>query len=89
MEPPLSLPPPPPIPPNVTPKVVSMGKRAVMERRGFGTKGQKIQLVTNHFRVSLANTDGCFFQYSVSPFLAFSIIRYQAFVYLSSALHLI
>nr|GMD40226.1 protein argonaute 4A-like [Ipomoea batatas] len=66
MEPPLSLPPPPPIPPNVTPKVVSMGKRAVMERRGFGTKGQKIQLVTNHFRVSLANTDGCFFQYSVS-----------------------
>ncbi|VVA99432.1 unnamed protein product [Arabis nemorensis] len=35
-------------------------------RHGFGTKGEKIQLFTNHFRVNLNNANGHFFQYSVS-----------------------
>ncbi|CAH9073345.1 unnamed protein product [Cuscuta epithymum] len=60
------LPPPPPLPTNFTPKTLAVAKRAPMGRRGFATTGDKIQLLTNHFRVGLSNTDGCFFQYSVS-----------------------
>ncbi|KAI7730513.1 hypothetical protein M8C21_017960, partial [Ambrosia artemisiifolia] len=37
-------------------------------RRGFGTKGQKIQLVTNHFNVKLSSTTDHFYQYSVALF---------------------
>lgn len=71
-----ALPPPPPVPPNVVPiraepehapepikkKVV----RLPIARRGFGSKGQKIALTTNHFKVNVTAADGNFFHYSVS-----------------------
>lgn len=71
-----ALPPPPPVPPNVVPiqagseqtpaepakkKVV----RVPMARRNLGTKGQKISLLTNHFRVKVSNVEGHFYHYSV------------------------
>ncbi|KAA8514775.1 hypothetical protein F0562_017954 [Nyssa sinensis] len=73
---PESLPPPPPvIPSNVVPahvpetfEKVSNPKFNPMARRGFGSKGQKIQLLTNHFKVGIASTDNYFFNYSVSLF---------------------
>ncbi|KAJ7949449.1 Argonaute family protein [Quillaja saponaria] len=74
-----SLPPPPPtIPPNVVPVKAELGKitepqkqssnikRLPMARRSIGTKGQKIQLSTNHFRVSTPKSDGFFSHYSVA-----------------------
>ncbi|KAJ6380704.1 hypothetical protein OIU77_029577 [Salix suchowensis] len=77
--PPDALPPPPPeIPPNVVPvqlttdfvpeetKKISKPKRFPIARRGVGSRGQKIQLLSNHFKVSISNTGGHFFQYSVS-----------------------
>ena len=77
--PPDALPPPPPeIPPNVVPvqlttdtfpeetKKLSKLKRSPITRRGVGSRGQKIQLVTNHFKVSISNTGGHFFHYCVS-----------------------
>ncbi|KAJ6864172.1 protein argonaute 4A-like [Populus alba x Populus x berolinensis] len=77
--PPDALPPPPPeIPPNVVPvqlttdtfpeetKKLSKLKRSPITRRGVGSRGQKIQLVTNHFKVSISNTGGHFFHYSVA-----------------------
>ncbi|MBA0764027.1 hypothetical protein Gotri_013403 [Gossypium trilobum] len=67
-----SLPPPPPVPPDVVPikaepepakkKVV----RVPMARRGLGSKGQKITLLTNHFKVNVGSSDGHFFHYCVS-----------------------
>ncbi|KHG16394.1 Protein argonaute 4 -like protein [Gossypium arboreum] len=67
-----SLPPPPPVPPDVVPikaepepakkKVV----RIPMARRGLGSKGQKITLLTNHFKVNVGSSDGHFFHYCVS-----------------------
>ncbi|KAA3468809.1 protein argonaute 4-like [Gossypium australe] len=66
-----SLPPPPPVPPDVVPikaepepakkKVV----RVPMARRGLGSKGQKITLLTNHFKVNVGSSDGHFFHYCV------------------------
>uniref|UniRef100_A0A6N2K050 Piwi domain-containing protein n=1 Tax=Salix viminalis TaxID=40686 RepID=A0A6N2K050_SALVM len=77
--PPDALPPPPPeIPPNVVPvqlttdsvpeetKKISKPKRFPIARRGVGSRGQKIQLLSNHFKVSISNTGGHFFHYSVS-----------------------
>ncbi|GMI94287.1 OVEREXPRESSOR OF CATIONIC PEROXIDASE 11, ARGONAUTE 4 [Hibiscus trionum] len=71
---PESLPPPPPVPPDVVPikaeseparkKVV----RVPMARRGLGSKGQKITLLTNHFKVNVGSVDGYFFHYCVSLF---------------------
>ncbi|KAK9282596.1 hypothetical protein L1049_010813 [Liquidambar formosana] len=74
-----SLPPPPPvIPPNVVPikaeqspvpepsKKASNPKRLPMARNGLGTKGQKLQLLTNHYKVDFNNSNGYFFHYSVS-----------------------
>ncbi|RWW17877.1 hypothetical protein BHE74_00036794 [Ensete ventricosum] len=60
------LPPPPPIPPNVTPfKVDPEGSlppkksmklsRVPMPRPGLGKKGQPVPLLTNHFKVSVRN----------------------------------
>ncbi|CAN8247031.1 unnamed protein product [Cochlearia groenlandica] len=70
-----ALPPPPPmIPPNVEPVKVETevalkkNTRSPMARRGFGSKGQKIQLLTNHFKVNVANLQGHFFHYSVALF---------------------
>ncbi|KAF8009416.1 hypothetical protein BT93_J0414 [Corymbia citriodora subsp. variegata] len=40
--------------------------RVPMARRGLGSKGQKIALLTNHFKVNVTNVDGQFFHYSVS-----------------------
>lgn len=68
-----ALPPPPPvIPPNVEPVRVKTelaekkNLRVPMARKGFGTRGQKIPLLTNHFKVDVANLQGHFFHYSVS-----------------------
>ncbi|XP_052186321.1 protein argonaute 4-like [Diospyros lotus] len=72
------LPPPPPVPPDTVPleaepehAPATMKKKAVrvpMGRRGLGSKGQKIPLLTNHFKVNVTNVDGHFFHYSVSVF---------------------
>ncbi|XP_049404367.1 protein argonaute 4A-like [Solanum stenotomum] len=40
--------------------------RLPMARQGTGSKGQKIRLLTNHFRVGMNNSDGHFFHYSVA-----------------------
>ncbi|GAA0158071.1 translation initiation factor [Lithospermum erythrorhizon] len=69
---PESLPPPPPVPSDTTLIKVEadMNKKKVvrvpMARRGVGSKGQKIQLLTNHFKVNVKNVDGHFFHYSVA-----------------------
>ncbi|CAK7325110.1 unnamed protein product [Dovyalis caffra] len=49
------LPPPPAtIPNDVVPLQAATPKRAPMARRGLGAKGQKIPLLTNHFKVAVA-----------------------------------
>lgn len=70
-----SLPPPPPVPPNVVPIKVEAAPepakkkvaRVPIARRGFASKGQKITLLTNHFKVNVTGADGHFFHYSVRP----------------------
>lgn len=47
-------------------KKTTKSKRVPMSRRGFGSKGQKISLLTNHFKVGITNASGHFFHYSVS-----------------------
>ncbi|KAM3330106.1 hypothetical protein ACQJBY_026851 [Aegilops geniculata] len=62
------LPPPPPLPP-IKPeeaKKISKLKRALIARPGFGKRGNPIQLVTNHFKVSLKTTDEFFHHYYVN-----------------------
>lgn len=60
--PPEALPPPPPLKAEIQPKVF----RAPMARRGLGTKGNKVPILTNHFKVNVnSSTDGYFFHYSV------------------------
>ncbi|XP_028802604.1 protein argonaute 4A-like [Neltuma alba] len=49
-------------------KKTSDRKLLPMARRGLGSKGRKIQLITNHFKVSLAKKDGCFYHYTVAVF---------------------
>ncbi|XP_015873346.2 protein argonaute 4 [Ziziphus jujuba] len=74
-----ALPPPPPvIPANVVPiraepdqtpePVKKKPLRVPIARRGVGSKGQKIPLVTNHFKVNVSNLEGHFFHYSVALF---------------------
>ncbi|KAL6979305.1 Protein argonaute-4 [Sarracenia purpurea var. burkii] len=70
------LPPPPPVPPNVVPmqaeseNAVEPAKKKIVRlpiaRRGSGSKGQKIPIITNHFKVNVTNVDGHFFHYSVA-----------------------
>ncbi|KAE9463309.1 hypothetical protein C3L33_04791, partial [Rhododendron williamsianum] len=65
-----SLPPPPPVPPNVEPEqVLEPAKKKVVRvpiaRRGLGSKGNKIPILTNHFKVNVTNVNGDFFHYSV------------------------
>ena len=73
-----SLPPPPPVvPANVIPiiaepakvseplKKTSTPKRLPMARRDYGTKGQRLSLLTNHFKVDVPKIAGCFYHYSV------------------------
>lgn len=75
------LPPPPEIPPNIDPirvqepedvpeftKKTSEPKRVPMARPGTGSKGQKISLLSNHFKVGITNATGHFFHYCVSIF---------------------
>ncbi|KAL0400198.1 UNVERIFIED_CONTAM: protein argonaute 16 [Sesamum radiatum] len=45
---------------------VDLPKRSIITRPGFGTSGQRISLLANHFRVSVRNPDEYFYQYSVS-----------------------
>jgi eukaryotic translation initiation factor 2C len=65
------LPPPPPLNSGDEPlkaeeiKKLSKPKRALVPRKGFGKKGQPIRLVTNHFKVSLKNTEEFFYHYYV------------------------
>lgn len=73
------LPPPPPvIPPNVVPLKVGRGKttdepekqlsppnRIPMSRKDYGSKGHPINLVTNHFRVTVPRIEESFYQYNV------------------------
>ncbi|CAI0397264.1 unnamed protein product [Linum tenue] len=67
-----ALPPPPPVlPPDVVPvkleePVKKKPARLPMARRGTGTKGQKIPLLTNHFKVNVTNMEGQFYHYSVA-----------------------
>ncbi|GJU06814.1 argonaute 4-like protein [Tanacetum coccineum] len=59
-----ALPPPPPVPEDVVPikaepePAKKKVMRVPMARRGLGTKGQKAQLLTNHFKVALFYEDG-------------------------------
>ncbi|CAL5435295.1 unnamed protein product [Camellia sinensis] len=75
------LPPPPEIPPDIDPirvqepedvpeftKKTSEPKRVPMARPGTGSKGQKISLLSNHFKVGITNATGHFFHYCVSIF---------------------
>ncbi|KAL0418437.1 UNVERIFIED_CONTAM: protein argonaute 4 [Sesamum radiatum] len=67
------LPPPPPVPPNVTPlkaefEPVKKVVRVPMARRGLGTRGNKVPILTNHFKVNVNKVDGHFFHYSVALF---------------------
>ncbi|KAJ0083479.1 hypothetical protein Patl1_30201 [Pistacia atlantica] len=68
----LPLPPPPVIPPDFVPTrvepepVKKKVARVPISRRGLGSKGQKITLLTNHFKVNVTKVDGHFFHYSVS-----------------------
>ncbi|KAL1817283.1 hypothetical protein DCAR_0521706 [Daucus carota subsp. sativus] len=72
-----ALPPPPPIPEDVVPirvvedpepPVVKKPPRVPIARRGLASKGNKVQLLTNHFKVNVTNVDGHFFHYSVALF---------------------
>ncbi|KAM7528269.1 hypothetical protein LguiB_031679 [Lonicera macranthoides] len=74
-----ALPPPPPVPENVVPIKVDAELappepakkkivRVPLARRGLASKGQKIPLLTNHFKVNVTNVDGHFFHYSIALF---------------------
>ncbi|KAF5458289.1 hypothetical protein F2P56_022326 [Juglans regia] len=64
---PPSLPPPPPVgQPNLKPERVATPKYSIISRRGVGTNGRRIPLLTNHFKVSVDFQDAVFYQYSVS-----------------------
>ncbi|OMO92922.1 Argonaute/Dicer protein, PAZ [Corchorus olitorius] len=66
------LPPPPPLPLNVVPikaesePAKKKTARVPMARRGLGSKGQKVSVLTNHFKVNVGNVDGHFYHYSIS-----------------------
>ncbi|GKV08262.1 hypothetical protein SLEP1_g19919 [Rubroshorea leprosula] len=68
------LPPPPPVPPNVVPiraepdvqQVKKKPMRTPIARKGLGSKGQKIPLLTNHFKVNVTGVDGHFYHYSIA-----------------------
>lgn len=80
-----SLPPPPPpvIPPDFVPILMeeqeTVKKKVVrvpISRRGLGSRGQKISLLTNHFKVNVTNVEGHFYHYSVCPHF-FLLIQYS------------
>ncbi|XP_019159475.1 PREDICTED: protein argonaute 16 [Ipomoea nil] len=51
---------------NTGPEQVDQPKRSIMTRPGFGTSGRRINLLANHFKVSLKCPDEIFYQYSVT-----------------------
>jgi eukaryotic translation initiation factor 2C len=64
------LPPPPPLVAGVEPLKADKTKmplkpRSLVQRNGFGRKGQPIKLLTNHFKVSLVNAEEFFYHYYV------------------------
>lgn len=64
------LPPPPPLAAGVEPLKADETKmplkpRSLVQRNGFGRKGQPIKLITNHFKVSLVNAEEFFYHYYV------------------------
>lgn len=84
-----SLPPPPPVvPSDVVPVKAEPEKKKAsrfpIARRGLASKGTKLQLLTNHYRVNVANTDGHFYQYSVCAFIFTSIIYFRSLFNLES-----
>lgn len=58
----------PPIPPSMKPEKAVVPTYTIMSRRGVGSKGRRIPLLTNHFRVSINAPDLIFYQYSVCFF---------------------
>ncbi|KAK3159884.1 hypothetical protein QOZ80_1BG0052300 [Eleusine coracana subsp. coracana] len=66
------LPPPPPLAPDSEPikaeeiRKPPKPKRTLVPRKGYGRKGQQIKLYTNHFKVSLKNSDEFFHHYYVN-----------------------
>ncbi|KAF8113373.1 hypothetical protein N665_0050s0031 [Sinapis alba] len=63
------LPPPPPVvPPNLVPELEPIKKTTLlpMARRGIGSEGVRIPLLTNHFKVNFNNANGHFYHYSVA-----------------------
>ena len=58
----------PSLPPDMKPEK-AMPQYTIMSRRGVGSKGRRIPLLTNHFRVSLNAPDLVFYQYAVWIFL--------------------
>lgn len=71
------LPGPPSVPENVNPELADKSQRprpapipkySMITRQGVGTSGRCISLLTNHFKVSVKNSDAVFYQYSVCLF---------------------
>ncbi|KAK4741945.1 hypothetical protein SAY87_025533 [Trapa incisa] len=58
------------LPPDVEPDKAELHiertDRVPIVRKGLGKKGQRIPLLTNHFKVNITNTDDHFYQYCVS-----------------------
>ncbi|XP_071730034.1 protein argonaute 16-like [Rutidosis leptorrhynchoides] len=67
--PPSSSPPSPKsevIQPDTTTEQENHPKLSIISRPDFGSSGRHIQLLANHFKVSVKNPDAIFYQYSVS-----------------------
>lgn len=64
----------PPVPPNMKLEKAVPPKYSIMSRRGVGSKGRRIPLLTNHFKVSVNAPDLIFYQYSVCIFTIFFLI---------------
>ncbi|KAK3404423.1 hypothetical protein EUGRSUZ_K00736 [Eucalyptus grandis] len=56
----------PNLPPNTKPERADLPKYSMIDRRGTGSAGRPINLLTNHFKVSVNVPDAVFYQYSVS-----------------------
>ncbi|KAI3440909.1 uncharacterized protein J3R85_002940 [Psidium guajava] len=56
----------PNLPPDKKPECVDFPKYSIIGRRGIGSAGRQINLLTNHFKVSVNVPDAVFYQYSVS-----------------------
>ncbi|KAI6672750.1 hypothetical protein NL676_000656 [Syzygium grande] len=56
----------PNLPPNTKPERMDFPKYSIIGRPGIGRAGRPINLLTNHFKVSVNVPDAVFYQYSVS-----------------------